>query len=315
LTKEDKESMVKAKGGKMGAKISNIKISFFFVSLEILILFLLLPAQAFSEETESVQISFSTGKKYLLNRDDSWYKFKLGYEKGFLGFISHTIQFGTNGTNFNYIEEGGQNVLFPFTRMTADLKMNKRHNLTFLIQPFEIYTSSLPERDIIVEDITFPEGRPLNLKYGFTFYRLSYLYDFQKESNKEFAIGLSFQIRNASIIFSSADGELISINNNIGPVPILKLRWQKPIGESAWIGSEIDGFYASGRYITGSENDFEGAIIDASLRFGFDLTDYLDTYLNIRYLGGGASGTEEDEAKYTDNWLKTFSVSLGFYLQ
>ena len=299
----------------MKFRISNIKTSFFFVSLKILILFSLLPAKAFPEKTENVQISFSTGKKYLLNRDNSLYKFKLGYEKGFLGFISHTIQFGTNGTNFNYIDEGGQNVLFPFTRMTADLKMNKRHNFTFLIQPFEIHTSSLPQRDIIVEDVTFPEGRPINLKYGFTFYRLSYLYDFQKESNKEFAIGLSFQIRNASIIFASADGELISINNNIGPVPILKLRWQKPLVESAWIGSEIDGFYASGRYITGSENDFEGAIIDASLRFGFELTDYLNTYLNLRYLGGGASGTEEDENKYTDNWLKTFSVSLGFYLQ
>lgn len=295
----------------MKSKKPNIKILLVFA----FIFSVLLTVKAFPEETESVQISFSAGKRYLLNRDNSWYKFKLGYEKGFLGFISHTIQFGTNGTNFNYMDEGGQNVLFPFTRMTADLKMNKRHNLTFLIQPFEIYTSSLPERDIVVEDITFPEGEPINLKYGFTFYRVSYLYDFQKENNKELAIGLSFQIRNASIIFSSADGELISINNNIGPVPILKLRWQKPLGESAWIGSEIDGFYASGRYITGSENDFEGAIIDASLRFGFELTDYLNTYLNLRYLGGGASGTEEDENKYTDNWLKTFSVSLGFYLQ
>jgi hypothetical protein len=307
--------MLNKKGGNMKIQLSNFKnltVRFLFF-FSVFVLFV--PMKVLAEDKESVQISFSTGRKYLLNREDSWYKFKLGYEKGFLGFISHTIQFGINGTNFNYIEEGGQNVLFPFTRITADLKMNERHNFTFLIQPFEIFTSSLPERDIIVEDVTFPEGTPINLKYGFTFYRLSYLYDFQKEWNKEFSVGLSFQIRNASIIFSSADGELISVNNNIGPVPILKIRWQKPLGESAWIGSEIDGFYASGRYITGSANDFEGAIIDASLRFGLELTDYLNTFLNLRYLGGGASGTEEDEAKYTDNWLKTFSVSLGFYLQ
>jgi len=275
----------------------------------------LLPVKGLAEDTESVQIGFSTGEKYLLNRENSWYRFRLGYEKGFLGFISHTIQYGTNGTEFNYVDEGGQNVLFPFSRMTADLKMNKRHNITFLIQPFEIFTSSLAERDISVENVTFPSGTPLNLKYGFTFYRLSYLYDFHKENNKEFSIGLSIQIRNASIVFASADGELISFNNNIGPVPILKFRWQRPLGESMWIGSEVDGFYASGRYITGSENDFEGAIVDASLRWGFELTDYLNTFLNLKYLGGGASGTDEDENKYTDNWLKTFSVSLGFYLQ
>jgi hypothetical protein len=307
--------MLNKKGGNMVIKLSNVKnlTVCFFVFLSVCVC--LVPIEALPEDKETVQISFSAGRKYLLNREDSWYKFKLGYERGFLGFISHTIQFGANGTQFNYIEEGGQNVLFPYGRMTADLKMNERHNLTFLIQPFEIFTSALPERDIVVEDVTFPEGTPLNLKYGFTFYRLSYLYDFQRESNKEFSIGLSFQIRNASIVFASADGELISINNNIGPVPILKLRWQKPLGESMWIGSEIDGFYASGRYITGSANDFEGAIIDASLRMGFNLTDYLSTFLNLRYLGGGASGTEEDENKYTDNWLKTFSVSLGFYLQ
>ncbi len=294
------------------SNVKNFTVRFLFF-FSVFVLFV--PIEALPEDKESVQISFSTGKKYLLNREDSWYKFRLGYEKGFLGFISHTIQFGANGTKFNYIEEGGQNVLFPFSRMAADLKMNERHNLTFLIQPFEIFTSALGERDIVVEEVTFPEGTPMNLKYGFTFYRLSYLYDFQKESNKEFSLGLSFQIRNASIVFASADGELISINNNIGPVPILKFRWQKPLSESTWIGSEIDGFYASGRYITGSENDFEGAIIDASLRMGFELTNYLNTFLNLRYLGGGASGTEEDENKYTDNWLKTFSVSLGFYLQ
>lgn len=300
----------------MKYKVSNIKLLIVLVLLKLYILSIFLPVKSFPAETERIQISFSTEKKYILNRNNSWYKFKLGYEKGFLGFISHTIQFGTNGTNFNYIEEGGQNILFPFTRMTADLKMNERHNLTFLIQPFDIYTSALPERDIIVEDITFPEGTPMNLKYGFTFYRLSYLYDFQKESNKEFSIGLSFQIRNASIIFSSSDGELISINNNIGPVPILKFRWERPLNKSMWIGSEIDGFYVSGRYISGSSDDFEGAIIDASLRLGFELTDYLNTFLNLRYFGGGASGTQEgEESKYTDNWLKTFSVSLGFYLQ
>jgi hypothetical protein len=300
----------------MRSKLYNFKNSFFSLFLIILSFTFLLPRKALTAEKQNVEVSFTTGKKYILNRNDSWYKFKLGYEKGFLGFISHTIQFGVDGTNFNYVEEGGQNILFSFSRVTADLKINERHCLTFLIQPFEIFTSALPERPIVVEDITFPAARPLNLKYGFTFYRLSYLYDFQKESTKEFSIGLSFQIRNASIIFSSADGELISINNNIGPVPILKFRWQRPLNKSIWIGSEIDGFYASGRYITGSANDFEGAIIDASLRFGFELTDYLNTFLNLRYLGGGASGTEEgEENKYTDNWLKTFSISLGFYLQ
>ena len=139
----------------------------------------------------------------------------------------------------------------------------------------------------------------------------------KKESNKELAIGLSLQIRNATISFASADGSLFRINEGIGPVPIFKFRTKYPFQSGMWLGTEVDGFYASGKYITGSENDFEGAILDASARIGFEFSEHLDSYLNIRYIGGGAKGQEPDEPGpgdgFTDNWLHTMSISLGFY--
>jgi hypothetical protein len=58
-----------------------------------------------------------------------------------------------------------------------------------------------------------------------------------------------------------------------------------------------------------------GAILDASLRGGFTPREGLDVFLNVRYLGGGAVGTEEDFPGpgdgYVRNWLHTVSVSLG----
>jgi hypothetical protein len=252
----------------------------------------------------------------LVNKPDSWYKFQASLELGFLDIPSHTIQFGTNGTKFDYVDEGGQSVLFPFSRITAEMNLHKKHNLIFLIQPLDIRTKSLLSSDIVIDDLTFPEDTPMEFRYGFTFYRLSYLYDFLEAYDKELAIGLSFQIRNATISFGSADGSLFRINENVGPVPIFKFRAKYPFDSGVWIGTEIDGFYASGKYITGSDNDFEGAILDASARIGFELTDYLDSFLNIRYIGGGAKGTEEDDPGpgdgFTDNWLHTISVSLGF---
>jgi hypothetical protein len=255
----------------------------------------------------------------LINKESNWYTFQGGLELGFLDVISHTIQFGTTGTKFDYVNEGGQGVLFPFSRITAEIILHDRHNFIFLIQPLEIRTSAQLKRNIVIDDLTFTENSYLNLKYGFTFYRISYLFDFNKEKDKEFALGLSLQLRNASIIFASADGSLLRTNENVGPVPIFKLRYRRPINRGFWIGAEADGFYASGKYITGSENDFEGAILDASIRLGFELTNYLDTFLNIRYLGGGAKGTDEDDPGpgdgFTDNWLKTISISLGFYIR
>ncbi len=76
--------------------------------------------------------------KSLINKGENWYKFQGNIELGFLSILSHTIQFGTTGTKFDYVDEGNQNVLFPFTRITAEMNMSKRHSIIFLIQPFDI---------------------------------------------------------------------------------------------------------------------------------------------------------------------------------
>lgn len=277
----------------------------------LVLLFLMFSAY---QESEAGDVSGS-----FINKSGNWYTLQGGLECGFLDVTAHNIQFGTSGTKFDYVEEGGQGVLFPYSRLTAELNLSGRHSIIFLIQPLDIRTEALLKRDIVIDDLTFPAGTPVDLRYGFTFYRLSYLYDLAKAKNKELAIGLSLQIRNATISFASADGSLFRINEGIGPVPIFKFRSRHPFNNGMWFGSEIDGFYASGKYITGSENDFEGAILDASIRLGFELTDYLDSYLNIRYIGGGAKGTEKNSPGpgdgFTDNWLHTVSISMGFYLR
>jgi hypothetical protein len=300
--------------------IRGIEIKLVSIMVFIGFLFAGLPVKLFSNENEyKGEINLYQSREYLLSKKDHWYKFKLSYEKGFLDVLKHTIQFGSNGTNFNYVSEGGQDVLFPYERYSAEVKIHNRHNLIFLIQPFDLNTRSLLSRDVTIDNLTFPEGTPLKCRYGFTFYRISYLYDFDGREDRETAIGLSFQIRNADIIFESIDGSLFRRNSNVGPVPILKFRGQYPLKNGLWIGTEIDGFYASGRYITGSENDFEGAILDASIRIGVSLNKCMGTFFNIRYIGGGSKGTEENAPGpgdgYTDNWIKASSISLGFYIK
>jgi hypothetical protein len=279
-------------------------------SVTILLFLFTLSLPAFAE---------SANGKSFINKADNWYKLQASYELGFLDVVSHKIQFGSKGSVFDYVKEGSQDVLFPFSRITTEINLSKKHNIIFLIQPFDINTKAILERDITIDDQLFTKLTPIDLRYGFTFYRLSYLYDFWKADDREFGIGLSFQIRNATIEFSSSDGKLLRSTRNVGPVPIFKFRFKYPFNNGFWIGSEVDGFYASGKYITGSGNDFEGAILDASVRTGFELMDYLDGFLNIRYIGGGAKGTEKNYKGFgdgfTDNWLKTIEISVGFYVR
>lgn len=254
-----------------------------------------------------------------LNNPDNPYQFRAGFETGFLGVLSHRIQLGSNGTVFDYVKDGGQANLLFFNRLTAEMHLGPRHGLVFLYQPLDVRTEDLLSEDLVVDSLLFPAETPMEFRYGFDFYRLSYLFDFNKDPQNELAAGISLQIRNATISFASKDGTLFRTTQNIGPVPIFKFRWAQHFKNGAWLGAEADGFYADGRYITGSANDFMGAIFDVSGRYGFRLNESLDGFVNLRYLGGGARGTDETPADrgdgFTDNWLNTMTLTLGFYMQ
>lgn len=264
----------------------------------------------------------STARAGLLGDEQSPLRLRAGFETGFVGVLGHTIQFGNDGTRFDYVADGGQDILFPFRRLTAELAVGRRHSVIFLVQPLDIRTEALLEQDLIVDDLTFTAGTPVELRYGFDFYRASWLYDFLSQPDRELAAGLSLQVRNASISFAARNGEQFRINQNVGPVPAIKLRGRLPLGRRAWLGTEIDGIYAAGKGFTGSTNvnrEFIGALLDASARAGWRFTDWLDGYVNIRYLGGGARGTQLEHKGpgdgYTDNWLGIGSVTLGFRVQ
>jgi hypothetical protein len=236
-------------------------------------------------------------------------------ELGFLGVIDHKIQFSKDGTYFDYDDQGGQDVLFPFARLWVGVALSARHSLLFLYQPLEIETRTRLEEKLVVDRLTYRAGTPLRLLYSFPFYRLSYLYDMTDDDEREVAIGLSLQIRNATISFSSLDGELFRGQRDVGPVPAIKSRTRFPLKNKWWWGTEVDAMWAPIKYINGSDTDVEGAIVDASLRGGYHLRDALDLFLSLRYLGGGAEGTSDDVGPgdgYVKNWLHFLTVSLGF---
>lgn len=242
-------------------------------------------------------------------------EWSLGAELGFLVVASHIIQLSNDGTRFDYRKDGGQDVLFPFFRLTTDLKFKGRHTIVFLYQPLKLTGETVLAEDTVFDGIVFPADTPLNSVYGFPFWRISYLYDFLRRAGDEAALGFSLQIRNATITFTSADGALRADRRDVGPVPTLKFRGRWGFENGVFWGTEIDGMYAPISVINGSDEEITGAILDANLRVGYDFTDRVSAFFNIRYLGGGAVGTESNPTPpsdgYTKNWLHFVTVSLG----
>ena len=154
----------------------------------------------------------------------------------------------------------------------------------------------------------------MRARYGFPFYRLSWDFDVLPERDTLLAFGLGLQLRNATIEFESLDGERYRSRNDVGPVPLLRARGRFPVANRFFFAFEIDGFYAPISVLNGSDTEVQGAILDASLRFGWRFMDHADAFLNVRYLAGGASGAG-DPTPTSDgvqsNWLHFLVVSLG----
>ncbi|WP_027420430.1 hypothetical protein [Crocinitomix catalasitica] len=264
-------------------------------------------------------ISFNLGAQNLPEEENINPKIKLRAvaEIGFLGVLDHKVQFSNSGTYFDYKRDGGQDVLFPIIRPSLELDINPRNTFILLYQPLAIETKVVLTDDLIVDDLLFPAGSGVKMLYNFPFYRFSYLRELLPNNPKlKFAIGPTVQFRNATISFESLDGDKFRTNRDLGIVPALKIRARHNITNRFYTELEADGIYAPVSYLNGSDTEIVGAILDASLRAGYQLTTPISAFFNVRYLGGGAVGTSNDNVGpgdgYVRNWLHFGTVSAGF---
>lgn len=290
----------------------------------ILILVLaLFPAASFSQEEEPEPPAEEEEMEESEEEDDlvpdDFVDLRLNAEIGFLGVLKHTIQFGRGGTTFDYVDEGGQDVLFFFGRLSADITLADNHQITLLYQPLQLEGRTVLKRDHVIDGVTFNAGTGIDTVYSFPFWRISYAYDLIDNPHHEAAIGISLQIRDATIDFTSSDGEQRISNRDIGPVPVLRFKGKMTFTNGLWLGTEIDGFYAPISVLNGSDSEVTGAILDASLRAGLLLDEEagINAFVNLRYLGGGAVGESNDDDEFygdgfNENWLHFLTLSLGF---
>lgn len=249
------------------------------------------------------------------------FRLKIAGEFGLLSVLYNKIQQGTDGTYFDYVQDGGFELFNPFMRASGELQWRGRHNAILLYQPIDLRSRVRLNDELIVDERTFDEGQMLDLRYGFDFFRATYHYDLSPREDLELGIGGGFQMRIAEIEYIPIDGSEGRVNRDLGPVPLIKLRARYDFSNKYWVGTELDGFYANVRIVNGdTEADVTGAILDASLRGGAKLGEGLDGFLNVRYIGGGGVGTSPSDAElpgdgYTKNWLHAVSISLGFYFE
>ena len=93
------------------------------------------------------------------------YCIKATLEYGFTAVLTHSIQWGENGTRFNYVTEGRQSVLLPYWRPTLEVEFLRRHSVEFLYQPIYIDTEVTTQRDVQTDNVIFNTGTPMHVRY------------------------------------------------------------------------------------------------------------------------------------------------------
>jgi hypothetical protein len=251
----------------------------------------------------------------------SFYTITANAELGFVKILANNIQIGQTGSMFNYVTQGGEEILFPFTRYSVDLALATRHHVIFLYQPLLLKTQTVVPtgQSLTIDGVTFGPSTPVDVTYSFPFWRVSYLYDFIDNRNWVFGAGVSVQLRNASIRFENVATQQLAVSQNLGIVPIIKLHARYQTDGGFFVQSTVDGFYASSALFNGASFSFEGSILDASLQTGLALTKGSEVFLGARFIGGTAKGNSQyagqnwtdSKSTYTDNSLATLAITLG----
>ncbi len=244
-------------------------------------------------------------------------------ELGTIKILSHTYRVGAEpaNTNFDFVNQGGQEILFPFGRLTAYLTLRDRHQIRFLYQPLELVTEVDFPSPVTVDGKTFDGAT--RMTYSFPFYRVTYQYRFLSGPSFWLAGGGAIQLRNASIRFEDLSTAELAVSQNLGIVPALALSGRASLGGGWFAGFEATGIYASSALFNGADFEFEGSILDASVRVGRTVAEGRDVFLNARFFGGSAAGVSQYErtawsnsvSPETENRIASVTVTLGATLR
>lgn len=249
-------------------------------------------------------------------------------EQGTIALLHHTYQNGTAydpTREFDFIAQGGQDNLYPFSRYTVGATVNDKHRVWFTYQPLRLETAVEFRAPVSIGASNFTTGEAMELTYSFPFYRGTYTYDLLSKYEQAYlGVGLALQIRNASIQFKAVDGTGLYVGQNVGLVPALAIysEYRFPFGLT--LSADIAGSYANLAFINGVDYEFEGSILDASLRMSYAVQDDLSLFANARFFGGTSNGSSEAGGetwteslqKYTKNNIAslTFSAGLTYHM-
>jgi len=203
----------------------------------------------------------------------------IGIESGvaFSGYNDVRIP-GNNGSDISLSEDLKAESV-GFVRLRLGLGLSNRHQLYLLIAPLRFESSGTVDRDIDFNGVRFGAGIPLNSRYRFDSYRITYQYAWFNKERIRVGIGFTGKVRDASI--SLDNGSVYSEKKNTGFVPLINFAFDWRFASKLGLILEGDALAAP-----------QGRAEDVLLGIYGNLSSRVRLSLGYRVLEGGADNDE-----------------------
>ncbi|MBN2246823.1 MAG: hypothetical protein JW755_13380 [Candidatus Aminicenantes bacterium] len=187
---------------------------------------------------------------------------------------------GDTGTRFSLTDdlEAESSI---FYRLRVGIRFNERHTLSALFAPLSIEASGKLNIPVIFFEEEFSAGVPLDGRYTFNSYRLTYRYTLKNSEKWRIGLGFTAKIRDAAVKLAG-EGKT-SEKTNVGFVPLLNFLLEYAISDKTSILLEGDALASPGG---------QGRAEDVLLALQYRLNDKLQIRAGYRILEGGANVEE-----------------------
>jgi hypothetical protein len=166
-----------------------------------------------------------------------------------------------------------------FFRALLSWQVGKRHTLSLLYAPLTLKASGSVSKPLVFYEETFGAGVPLEARYTFNSYRLTYRYTLRESSRWRAGIGFTAKIRDA--VIGVEGGGKSSRKTNVGFVPLINFKVE-------WLFSPRWSLLFEGDALAAPQGRAE----DVLLAFRFDATKSLQFKAGYRIVEGGADNDE-----------------------
>lgn len=181
-----------------------------------------------------------------------------------------------------------------FIRLCFTKTISDRQKLSLLIAPFRFESSGTLDRDVNFNGTRFGTGVPINSRYRFDSYRVTYQYFWYKKERLTAAIGFTGKVRDAAIRLDN--GAVSSEKTNTGFVPLINFAFDWRMRSDFGLILEGDALAApQGRAEDILLAIYSKPVKQLRLRVGYRIleggadNDEVYTFALVHYLSAGLS--------------------------